>query len=85
MNENHYFTCPKCGGHYFGRDTADGGVMLATVQCHSTTEGKGIMALDEWVAAGKPKQKWCKWRGEWPVKPVAGGVDAVATDKWLID
>ena len=67
MSDTHYFTCPVCGGHHFGRDTANG-EMLATVQCHSTTDGKGIMSLEEWVAAGKPKQQLCKWRGEWPTK-----------------
>lgn len=64
----HYFTCPKCGGHHFGRDTAPGGVLLDTVQCHNASDGQPFFALEDWVAAGKPKQKPCKWHGEWPVR-----------------
>lgn len=66
MNE-HYFTCPKCGGHYFGRDTLNG-EMLDTVKCHNASDGQAILALDDWLAAGRPRQKPCGWRGEWPVK-----------------
>lgn len=51
------FKCPKCGGSYFGRDTApaeDGVAVLKTVRCN-----------DEF-------RKGCKWRGEWPFAEVAG-------------
>lgn len=44
------FTCPKCGGHYFGRDTING-VALPLVRCHGQS------------SSGKEA---CDWRGEWP-------------------
>lgn len=51
--EPHYdFTCPRCGGHHFGRDTkadAIGIVVLDTVRCHNE------------LPNGKP----CWWHGPW--------------------
>lgn len=69
--DEHYFTCPRCGGHHFGRDTAPGGVLLDTVACHNASDGQSFLALDDWLAAGKPKQKACGWRGVWPVEEVS--------------
>lgn len=64
----HYFTCPKCGGHYFGRDTKNG-EPLPTVRCHGP-DGDG----DAWpdgriktraeIVANPPRK--CDWRGVWP-------------------
>lgn len=54
-----YFTCPSCGSHYYGRDTAesDGQVItLKTVRCHG-----GWSSSD-------PQVTVCHWRGEWPKK-----------------
>lgn len=51
----HNFTCPKCGGHYFGRDAGilDGDVVaLDTVRCHGDS-------------SGGPRR--CDWRGVWPL------------------
>lgn len=53
IEEKHdeYFTCPQCGGHYFGRDTVDAmgtTLVLDTVRCHDQNK------------AG------CDWHGEWP-------------------
>ena len=50
--DDYEFICPRCGGSFFGRDTAGGEPgepvrMLSTVRCHATG---------------------CGWRGEWPPK-----------------
>lgn len=56
----HDFTCPSCGSHYFGRDTADNGkggiAVLKTVRCHG-----GWSSQD-------PQIEVCHWRGEWPLE-----------------
>ena len=59
------FTCPKCGGHYFGRDTElENGVIvcLPTVRCHTPKcEWRGMWPLlnhegpDETRKAGEPE------------------------------
>lgn len=52
------FTCPKCGGHYFGRDTKAGDdgkvVVLDTVHCNGNSSGKPFLN--------------CDWTGVWPAK-----------------
>jgi hypothetical protein len=51
------FICPACGGHHFGRDTAQRKgkvIVLRTVRCH-----------DE-------HKRGCKWRGPWPAPGDAG-------------
>lgn len=57
----YHFTCPQCGSHYFGRDTAAGpdgkAVVLSTVRCH------GDVYID-----GRLLRQCCDWRGEWPPK-----------------
>ena len=50
---DHYFTCPECGGHYFGRDIGPDHEPLPTVACH----GDG---------SDQPYRK-CWW-GVWPVE-----------------
>lgn len=65
------FQCPKCGGCNFGRDTGvvNGKVdTLDTVRCHNADDGTPILSFEEWLAAGRPKQKHCGWRGVWPPK-----------------
>lgn len=67
------FTCPSCGSHYFGRDTANSGksakeLILRTVKCHGggsvdllkTVRCHGGWSMDD------PQKPACKWRGEWP-------------------
>lgn len=66
MNE-HYFTCPKCGGHHFGRDIRNK-EPLTTVNCHNREDGGPMLSIQEWVEQGKPDLKPCGWRGEWPEK-----------------
>lgn len=51
--EYFYFTCPKCGGHYFGRDTG---------------MANGQPAPQETVHCNDQHQTGCKWWGVWPVK-----------------
>lgn len=55
MNTEHDFVCPKCGGHYFGRDTELSGgrvVALNTIRCHG-----GSSECPGWK---------CDWHGVWP-------------------
>lgn len=64
----HYFKCPKCGGHYFGRDVGKDLGLLDTVQCHNADDGTGMDAVIDRIVAKFPRQKACGWKGEWPVK-----------------
>ena len=65
----HYFTCPQCGGHHFGRDITSDLDGADTVQCHNRVDGQPFIDdLKDWIDAGKPRQKACGWRGVWPVK-----------------
>lgn len=64
----HYFTCPKCGGHHFGRDITADLEGADTVQCHNRVDGQPFIDdLKDWIDADRPKQKACGWRGVWPV------------------
>lgn len=61
-----HFTCPKCGGHYFGRDITSGSdgrpVVLDTVHCNGSSS--------------EMPHRACDWRGVWPppfsADPAAG-------------
>lgn len=54
------FTCPFCGGHYFGRDVGSDEQgrpkPLPTVKCHGSSSEPG-------------PYRACKWRGVWPKNP----------------
>lgn len=68
-----YFTCPKCGGHHFGRDIQEG-----TVKCHNATDGGALTYFDETLKIWRPRGlKMCNWRGAWPdntnSRSLAGG------------
>ena len=53
-SEPHYFTCPDCGGHYFGRDVVAGPdgkpFALNTVRCHADSSNS---------------DRRCDWHGVW--------------------
>jgi hypothetical protein len=76
MSDDHYFTCPKCGGHYCGRDTRrelDGSVTILPIMfCHNATDGTGMSETFEEqqarIKAGIPPKRMCKWHGPWPLK-----------------
>lgn len=63
MAEPYYFTCPNCGGHYFGRDVVGGSrqnpIVLETVRCQS--DRRSSDGDDGTVDR-------CDWRGVWPPK-----------------
>lgn len=61
--EEHYFTCPSCGGHYFGSEINSGLEFTGVVNCHNRDDGKPFLCFDEWLLAGRPKQKFCGWSG----------------------
>ncbi len=64
----HYFTCPQCGGHHFGRDITADLEGADTVQCHNADDGSPLEPVFVRLIAGLPKQEMCGWRGVWPVK-----------------
>lgn len=64
MSDEPYFTCPQCGGHHFGRDSD-------VCHCHNASDGSPYLGFEDWIKAGRPKQKLCGWQGMWPPEDVA--------------
>ena len=69
---SNYFTCPKCAGHFFGRDIGrneSGEIqVLDTVLCHGSSSSQPYYS--------------CDWRGVWPPEPstVKGGDAPMTVD-----
>lgn len=69
------FTCPKCGGHYFGRNgkTDSNGMLILEdeVTCHSMADGSACCMIPESIEYRRRNgltTELCKWRGVWPPK-----------------
>lgn len=77
-DSTHYFTCPSCGAHHFGRDTKRNEVtgridILDTVQCHGhpdpcfVCKGEPYICRDDCHCSGTGvvSGRPCGWRGVW--------------------